>query len=42
MRFYLLYDIKNTLKPQFWRKKVIFCHYVRNAVMDVIKFHINL
>ena len=26
----------------FWRKNVIFCHYVRNVVMDVITFPVNL
>ena len=26
----------------FLRKNVIFCHYVRNVVMDVITFLVNL
>ena len=39
------YHMINTLKSHFWRKKrhnfVITC-YVRNIVMDVITFPINL
>ena len=31
----------NTLKSHFWRK-TLFCHYVRNVVMDVITFSVNL
>ena len=34
----LSYDIKITLKSHFLHIKVIFCHYVRNVVMDVIMF----
>ena len=33
VRFYLSYDIKNTLKSHFRRK---------NAIMDVITFPVNL
>ena len=29
----------NTLKSDFWRR---ICHYVRNVVMDVITFPVNL
>ena len=32
----------NTLKSDFWRKTLYFCHYVRNVVMDVITFPVNL
>ena len=32
----------NTLKSGFWRKNVIICHHVRNVVMDVITFPVNL
>ena len=42
VRFYLSYDIKITLKSHFWRKTLEFCHYVRNVVMDVITFPVNL
>ena len=35
-------DSKITLKPHFWRKTLYFCHYVRNVVMDVITFPVNL
>ena len=41
VRFYLSYRIKITLKSLFWRKKLKFCHYVRNVVMDVITFPEN-
>ena len=37
-----IYHMTNTLKSHFWRKKVIFCHYGRNIVMNVIMFPINL
>ena len=37
-----IYHMTNTLKSHFWRKNVIFCPYVRNVVMDVITFHVNL
>ena len=41
-----IYQMKNTsLKSHFWRKNVIIlslCHYVRNVVMDVITFPVNL
>ena len=37
VRFYLSYDIKITLKSHFLHKKRLeFCHYVSNIVMDVI------
>ena len=32
-----IYHMTNTLKSHFWRKT-----YVRNVVMDVIKFPVNL
>ena len=41
-RFYLSYDIKNTLKSHFWRKTLHFFDYVSNLVMDVITFPVNL
>ena len=34
------YYMTNTLKSHFWRKN--FFHYVRNGVMDVITFPVNL
>ena len=34
----MLDSIKNTLKSHFWRKK----RYIRNVVMDVITFPLNL
>ena len=38
-----IYHMKNTLKSHFWRKNVIiFFHYVRNVVMNVITFPVNL
>ena len=38
-----IYHMTNTLKSHFRRKNVIlFCHYVRNVVMDVITFPVNL
>ena len=40
--FYLSYDIKITLKSHFLSKTRLFCHYVRNAVMDVRTFPENL
>ena len=39
---YLSYDIKIALKSHFWHKKIQFCHYVRNVIMDVITFPENL
>ena len=33
-----IYHMTNTLKPDFWRKNC----YVRNVVMDVITFPVNL
>ena len=35
-------QMTNTLKSHFWRKMLYFCHYVRNVVMDVITFPVNL
>ena len=37
VRFYLSYDIKITSQSHFWRKKIIFYHYVRNVVW--MSFH---
>ena len=37
-----IYHMTNTLKSHFWRKNVIFFHYVRNVVMEVITFPVNL
>ena len=37
-----IYHMTNTLKSHFWRKSLFFFHYVRNVVMDVITFPINL
>ena len=31
-----------TLRSHFCRKTLEFCHYVRNVVMDVITFPVNL
>ena len=43
VRLYLSDDIKNTLKSHFCRKKTLyFCHYVRNVIMDVKTFPVNL
>ena len=36
------YHMTNTLKSHFRHKNVIFFHYVRNVVMDVITFSVNL
>ena len=36
-----IYHMTNTLKSHFCRKNVLFCHYVRNVVMDVITFPEN-
>ena len=36
-----IYHMTNTLKSQFGRKTLYFCHYVRNVVMDVITFPEN-
>ena len=36
-----IYHMTNTLKSQFWRKTLNFCHHVRNVVMDVITFPEN-
>ena len=37
-----LYHMTNTLKSHFVRKTLYFCHYVRNVVMDVMMFPVNL
>ena len=37
-----IYHITNTLKSDFYGKNIIICHYVRNVVMDVITFPVNL
>ena len=37
-----IYHMTNTLKSDFRRKMLYFCHYVRNVVMDVITFPVNL
>ena len=39
-----IYHMTNTLKSHFWRRKkvIYFFHYVRNVVMDVITFPVNL
>ena len=37
-----IYHMTNTLKLHFLRKTLYFCHYVRNVVMDVITFPVNL
>ena len=37
-----IYHMTNTLKSHFWRKSVMICHHVRNVVMDVITFPVNL
>ena len=37
-----IYHMTNTLKSHFWRKTLCFCHHVRNVVMDVITFPVNL
>ena len=36
-----IYHMTNTLKSDSWRKMLLFCHYVRNVVMDVITFPEN-
>ena len=42
VRFYLSYGIKITLKSHFCCKTLHFWHYVRNVVMNVIAFPVNL
>ena len=37
-----IYHMTNTLKSDFWRKTLLFGHYVLNVVMDVITFPVNL
>ena len=37
-----IYHMANTLKSHFWRKTLSFCHYLRNVVVDVITFPVNL
>ena len=41
-RVRMLDSIKITLKSHFWRKKVIIMSDVRNIVIDVITFPVNL
>ena len=42
VRFYLSYDMKITLNLISAVKTLLFCHYARNVVMDVITFPENL
>ena len=37
-----IYHMTNTLKSHFCHKTLLFCHYVRNVVLDVITFPVNL
>ena len=37
-----IYHMTTTLKSDFWRKNVKFCHYVHDVIMDVITFPVNL
>ena len=37
-----IYHMTNTLKSQFWRKNVMILSLLRNVVMDVITFPVNL
>ena len=37
-----IYHMTNTLQSYFWRKNVLICHYVRNVVMDIITFPVNI
>ena len=37
-----IYHMANTLKSDSGVKTLQFCHYVRNVVMDVITFPVNL
>ena len=37
-----IYHMTNTLKSHFWGKRLLFSHYVRYVVMDVITFPVNL
>ena len=37
-----IYHMTNTLKSHSGVKTLSFCHYVRNVVMDVITFPVNL
>ena len=41
VRFFLSYDIR-TMKTHSLQKKLWFCHYVRNDIMDVITLSENL
>ena len=36
-----IYHMTNILKSHFWRINIMFCHHVRNVVMDVITFPVN-
>ena len=42
VRFYLSYDIKNTLKSHFWCKNVIILPLCTLNIMDVIMLPVNL
>ena len=37
-----IYHMTNTLKIILGVKTLLFCHYVRNIVMDIITFPVNL
>ena len=37
-----IYHMSNSFKSHFWCKTLRFCHHVRNVVMDVITFSVNL
>ena len=37
-----IYHMTNTLKSVSGEKTLYFCHYVRNVVIDVITFPVNL
>ena len=37
-----IYHMTNTLKSHFWRKNVMILSLLRNVVMDVITFPVNL
>ena len=37
-----IYHMINALKSDIWHKTLFFCHYVRNVVMDIIMFPVNL
>ena len=37
-----IYHMENTLQSDFGVNTLLFCHYVRNVLMDVITFPVNL